>query len=110
VPPMELGPWAVAWYCIELTPHPTSSGHGTSPPGGRTASRAFRALAEGCSIFVVEDGASFSIFGTELRRHARAPAKFAGGQGRASETRRRRVAEIRGAFDCFDDVEDDKCP
>jgi hypothetical protein len=46
----------------------------------------------------------------ELRRHARAPAKFAGGQGRASETRRRRVAEIRGAFDCFDDVEDDKCP
>jgi hypothetical protein len=59
---MELGPWAVAWYCIELTPHPTSSGHGTSPPGGRTASRAFRALAEGCSIFVVEDEASFSIF------------------------------------------------
>jgi len=40
-------------------------------------------MAEGCSIFVVDDGASFSIFGTEPRRHARAPAKFAGG-GRLS--------------------------
>jgi hypothetical protein len=103
---MELGPWVVAWYCLELTPHRTSSGHGTSPPGARTASRAFRALAEGCSIFVVEDEASFSIFENCADMQARR-RKSPAAKGRVSEPR---VADASLKFDCFDDVEDYKCP
>jgi hypothetical protein len=41
---------------------------------------------------------------------AGAPAKIASGQGGFSERRVADVADIRSAFDGFDDVEDYKCP